>query len=177
MLRTTLGRGLTAAIVLSLALVGTTLAATSQQMTQTLTVNSSLSITGVPATLDFGSANAGTTASAASSVTPAVTTSNATGANLYLAINDLQDINLNAIPATDEIIATQVGSGTPTLVAPYDSANGSPYQSATNAPEQLAYQGTSGTWSVLVDLSIAIPANTTPGAYSGVATFSVVDRP
>lgn len=174
--RRTFRRSLIAAVFLSLALVGSTLATTSSGMTQTVVIGS-LSLTGVPATMDFGSGNAGDVIAAPSTVDPVVDTANATGANLYIAISDFQDANLDVIPATNEQIFDQTLSGTPTLVAPYNDPNTINFYPSGNAPVQLAYQDTAGSWSIGVALFIHVPNNALPGAYSSVATFSVVDRP
>lgn len=176
------------AVVASLALLaataGTTLgASTSSNIDITLQVSSTLSLTGVPASLDFGSGLGG-----ANRVTPAQTTSIvantnlATGLKLNLSISDLTRTG-----GTETIAATQYRLTTSSQPDAADCPN-APTGLASTAPlypggqwticnrstaGSVSFAGAGKTWSFI----IGIPAAATPGAYTGTATWTAVENP
>lgn len=146
--------------VLVLALPGAALA-TSSTATETLTVQSTLTLTGVPATIAYGSGLAGTTLSS-TPMSIVVTTNSPTGLTFSAGATKLQGALWGGNIAVSNRSFTVNGGAAIT------------YAVAENAKQTLktfaaAVDATSGAMSVVS--RVAIPAASAPDSYSGSLTF------
>lgn len=173
--------------VAMLALPGTTLAASQSSSTaQTLTVNSTVTLTGVPASVNYGSGLGGVTLSGPANSTSIVgQTNNPTGLDLTVSFSDLARTG-----GGGTIVATANRLTVSASTTSADCGASSPFASATTA----AYAGPAGTaWTICSRSSagsstfagsgktwtyqLDVPAAAVPGTYTGTATWSAVEKP
>lgn len=156
-------------------------ASTSSTTNMTLQVNSTLSLTGVPAAMDFGSGLGGTNKATPAQTSSIVAQTNlTTGLKLNLSISDLTRVGgSETIAATNYRLST---SSQPSAAdcpnAPAGLASTSPNYpggqwticSRTSAGS-LTFPGGTLTWNFL----LGIPAGATPGSYTGTAVWTALE--
>ena len=156
------------AAVLALALPASAFAAsTSSTVTESLTVAASISMTGIPASLDYGSSTAGTNV-VAPEFTAAVSSNNASGWSVAVNATDLTNGG-GTIPATNRQYS-MAGSG-------YTATGGGSPVSYPGGDFVIANRATPGSANVFVTSRISIPAAASPGAYTGSAVFTASTNP
>ena len=169
---------LVAALSLVLSVAGTTLAASqSSSASESLTINSTISLVGVPASLSYGSGLGGETRTAPQ-FTITATTNNPTGLSGTITASNLTS-NGNSIAATQRRFlasAPNVGEGwtldggsTGWITAPGKAYPGSvmPWFAAAAA----------GSFSPKLTPSVVVPVAAVPGTYTGTLTISVSENP
>jgi len=173
------------AVLASLALLalsaGTTLgASTSSNTALTLTVSSTLSLTGVPAALDFGSGLGGVRKLTPSQASVVADTNLSSGLALNLSFTDLTRTG-----GTDTIAASNfrlITSGQPSAAdcpnAPAGLASSAPVYPggqwtlcSRNTAGSVAFAGGTLEWSFAIDIPAAAP----PGGYTATATWTAVE--
>lgn len=166
-------RALVGALALTLALAGPTLGATAtQSASETLTVNSTLTLTGVPATLAYGSGVGGATLSAPA-FTAVSTTNNPAGVVVSATVNALTS-NGNTIALTNRSVL--LAQGTSWTGCSEMSGNALPFTKTFTAASMNLYQRTTaGTCEAVVTPKVTIPASAVPGAYTGTFTLTATE--
>lgn len=137
-------------------------ASTSSTTTESLEVTSSISMTGVPATLSYSSVNAGQSAQAPE-FTANVSSNQVSGWTLTVDSTDLVS-NGNTIAKTQRqyVISGTGFTGT---------GGGSPVN-YPGGPFTLATRGTAGSADVFITSRIGVPPEAAPGVYTGSAVFT-----
>lgn len=146
-----------AILAVVLALVGAAPVAADQTVPDTVTVPASVSIQGLPASIDYGTALPG-------EISPQK--------NFSLTLT----ANVNGWTVTLNGSALTRSGGTETLASGMRMAsiNGGPLQNFPNFPGGAPkFTGNAGTTSVSLGLAVAIPATTVAGTYNGSITFVV----
>lgn len=169
-------------LALTLAIPASTFAVSSTS-TETLSVLSTTTMTGVPASLAYGSGLGGATLSAPEAHI-AVATDNPTGANLSVQASDMARTGGGGTIASTARRVRLSFSGTTagwTATAPYvlnAAAPGNPYPGPANFSSQLA-NSTTATSGLIVDttMSIVLPAGAVPGSYTGSVVFTLATNP
>lgn len=139
-------------------------ASTSSTTTESLEVTSSISLSGVPASLAYSSVNAGATASAPE-FTASVSSNQASGWTLSVDATDLVSGG-NAIAMTQR---TYVVSGN---FANFTATGGGSSVAYPGGPFVLATRNSGGAADVFLTSRVAVPANAVPGVYTGSAVFT-----
>jgi hypothetical protein len=140
------------ALLMALAIPGAAFAASSQSSAMTLTISSVISVSGVPASLDFGSPLAGTNANAPQFT---VTYSSNGSATFTSSVTDLTASGGGLIAKAN--VSQSLASGS------YAAADG-----ATIA----SFGAAGGSSSKTVDVRVAVPAAQQAGAYTGTYTIA-----
>lgn len=171
-------------LALTLAIPASTLAI-SQASSETLTVTSTISLTGVPASLAYGSGLGGATLTAPNFSATGIT-NNVAGAKFTVQATDLSRTGGGGTIASTarRLRVTLAQAPAPpgaSVTAPYNAAApGGAYPGPAGTASQIANvtQATDSAGVVLsVDASVVVPANAVPGAYTGTMTFSFTDNP
>lgn len=139
-------------------------ASTSSTTTESVEVTTSISMTGVPASLTYSTVNAGATAQAPE-FTASVSSNQANGWTLSVDATDLVSGG-NTIDRTQRayIMSGNYNNFTAT-------GGGSPV-AYPGGPFVLATRGTGGAADVFITSRVAVPANAAPGVYTGSAVFT-----
>lgn len=139
-------------------------ASTSSTTTESLEVTSSISLTGVPASLTYSTVNSGATAQAPE-FTASVSSNQANGWTLSVVATDLTSGgNTIATTARAYVVAGNFANFTAT--------GGGSFVAYPGGPFVLATRGTGGAADVFLTSRVAVPANAAPGVYTGSATFT-----
>lgn len=170
-------------LVLLAASAGSALAAsTSSNTALSLQVNSTLSLTGVPASLDFGSGLGGARKLTPSQATSIVAQTNLTsGLKLNLSFTDLTRTGgVETVAASNyRLITSAQPSSTdcpnaiPNLASAAPSYPGGEWTVCSrNTAGALNFPGGTASWNFAID----IPAGATPGSYTGTATWTALEN-
>ena len=168
-------RALLAALALTLALATPALGVTSTT-SETLTVDAQITLTGVPATLDYGNHLAG---GLAAPMRFPVTVSGNSPWTLTLAMSDLVSGD-DVIPSTARKIdnASSAPVAGVTFTAPYADTEGSaPYPGPADSPVEIMSASEPAEATLGVGVHVAIPATAAAGVYSGTLTFTATATP
>ena len=170
------------ALTLSLVVPGTAMAATSLSTAETLTVNSTLSITGLPASSSYGAGLAGANR-AATAFNVAFSTDNPAGLKFMWQSSNLSRVGGGGtIPALNNKFlrfpTAAIGTGTCTLPGGLSTWSTAPGAAAAGTADFTVC-----TTSVATDLtfngavlSVTIPSGTAPGDYTGTTVLKVTDN-
>lgn len=163
------------ALALALALPGATLAASvTQDAQETLNVAYTTTLTGVPATIDYGKALGGQTVQSATFPMTA-TTNDPNGLTVSWSATALASGG-NSIPATAHSLlvpafpsgCTPQGAFATTPIAPRAYTSGDMTICASSSATTLSFTG--------LRIDLAIPASQALGTYTGTVTFKVSER-
>jgi len=164
--------------ILALAVPGAALGVSSTA-TETLTVQDQTTLTGVPASIAYGSGLGGTTL-AASALSIGISTNAATGytfsvsaSNLTATAGTIQSTNrLFLVSATCDSAGCSVGSK-------WKTAPGGTYSGPAGTAETIATSSMNNTTahSYTVTPKVAIPSGALAGNYTGTVTFAAVANP
>lgn len=153
-----------AALTLAVALPGAAFAADVQE---SLTVRSAITVTGVPATVNYGSADPGQMTAPAQSFTADVTANG--GWNLQVTGTQFTAPGSKVIASSArEMALAASGNATTTMPAGYTSF-GDPRFSGTTGNDEAT--GTAGASQVTAGLRVQVPANAAAGTYTGTVSF------
>lgn len=172
-----------AAAVLSLAFSVPAFASTANQVsTETLTVQSTISITGVPASIAYGSGLGGATVTSGAGFTINISGNNPTGITLAWQPSDLTGTPSGTIAATNNRYVKLSSAGAPCATvgasSGYTTAPGKQYIGPSGTAQNIVASTGAATCAVSgVVLSVVIPAAAVPSAYTGTSTFIVSDNP
>jgi hypothetical protein len=176
-------RRLTASIlaaVLTLTTAGQALAGSVQQNTaETLSVLSTATLTGVPASYAYGSGLAGDLRQGPS-FTVTASTNNPTGGTIYWQTTDFtrtggggtilataRRLQFNAVPANCTLTS-----------GPWLTAPGKAYTGIASTDNAICTAALAGTYVLdTVVLGVVIPAGANPGAYTGTTTIKLIEAP
>lgn len=154
-------RAAVAALALVLAVAPAAMAAT---ISESVTVNSVLTVTGIPASISYGTLDPGTTSgvqsftasvTANSGYTYRVSGSDFTGPGTIGKVNRESKLAL----ASGSTIASGLDNWTNFANSAYDGSN-------------VVVTGNAGSSSFLTELRLTIPGATAPGSYSGSITYT-----
>lgn len=152
---------LVAAVSLAVALPGAAFAA---DVTEALNVNSALTVTGVPASIDYGSVDPGQ--STAQKQVAVTVTSNSAWA-LNITGTDFNGSGGRSINKSARQLTLAQGSGTSTVnVGPGTTFND---PALNGAPAEAT--GPAGTADLIAQLRINVPGSAPAGAYTGTVSF------
>ena len=169
-------RGATvAALFLTLGLAGPTLGANATQSTsETLTVSPTISLTGLPATVAYGTGVAGDTRTSIMFDLNA-STNNAAGLRLTWTAQPLTDGG-STIPVTQRRLLVSSAGGC-SLISPFTTPSPQPFVGAAGFDRSVCESAAPGA-AVLsgVQLSVVIPPDAVPGAYTGITIFRAIDK-
>lgn len=181
-------RALLAALALTLALAGPASAATStQQSSETLTVQSTVSLTGLPTSLAYGSGVTGSTLSAPAFTLTASTNSTA-GLKVVWAATNLTSAS-GSIAASNRYLkigSEPTGSGGALLqggIAMWANGDGNAYTgtgangTTPGTDQTVATSAAAG--DVVISGAVAkvkVPANAVPGSYAGTLVFRAIEN-
>jgi hypothetical protein len=169
-------RGATvAALFLTLALAGPTLGATATQSTsETLTVSPTISLTGLPATVAYGTGVAGDTRTSIMFDLNA-STNNAAGLRLTWTTTNLTDGG-STIPFSQRHLLVTSASGC-SLISPFTTPYPQPYGVTAGVDRPVCESAAPGAAGLSgVQLWVVIPPDAEPGAYTGTTTFKAIDK-
>lgn len=158
-----------AALVLTLALVPATFAATSN-VTDSFSVNGTLTVTGIPATLDYGALDDGTT-SAVQTIDANVVSNSPW--QLMLTGTDFDRAGGGSLPkSVRQVLLSTTGGNVNFQVMPGPSA-WQPFDatSLTDAVADATGSPTAGA-NVRGEYRIVLPGGTAAGSYSGTITYT-----
>jgi hypothetical protein len=159
--------GLLLAILATLSFAAPAFAAsTGGSSSETLAVVSAISISGIPASIDYGTASGGSNADAAT-IPLSVTTDNPNGWRLDLTATALT--GAGTIPATARSFRVMNAAGGAIPIGTFNGTYG-PYVAGGVNP--VAADST-GTATFSLDARIAVPNGTPAGSYTGTLTFLV----
>lgn len=151
--------------------------AVSSTVTETLTVQSQITMTGVPASYSFGSSLGGNTVSAPSfSVT--ITSNSPNGYAWDVSATDLS-AGSQSIAATNRLFkVTPPDPATCSVATKWTAAGGGSYTGPANTFERLCSTAGAGPDQTFAVVSkVAIPGSAVPGAYTGSVTFRAQVNP
>jgi hypothetical protein len=172
-------RSLTLAVLVTALLVSPTLAASSTS-TETLTVLPTTTLTGVPASIAYGSGIGGATLTSGSPFTMTATTNSATGLNVTWAASDLTGSGTIAAQNNRYLQMTSPGAGCSSVgaLSGYSTAPGKVYSGVANSQQSIVTVASAASCAIAgVTLRVIIPAAATPGAYTGSTTFTATENP
>jgi len=173
------------AAALVLALPGAALGAGQSATTaQTLSVATTTSLTGVPASLSYGSGLSGTMRSApVQTASVAATTDNPAGVRLTVAFSNLTSGSDSIAATANRILLSETLPTSECVGAentPWDGGSGKAYPGPAGSDWELcerssagsvAFPGTGVTWTP----KISVPAGQAPGAYTGTVTWKATE--
>lgn len=171
-------RSLILALAAVLALASPAFGAASSPVTETLTVLASTTLTGVPASLTYGSSLAGATVTSGTAFTMTASSTSPAGYNVSWAATDLTSGANTILSTARSFLLTTPGAGCATVGAStgYTIAPGKAYNGPAGTAQNVVNRTTAGSCAVAgVVLSVAIPAGAIPGPYTGTTTFAVTE--
>lgn len=177
-------RALIAALVLTVAIPTGVFAAESTNVAESFTVASTIAVSGIPSSIPYGSGSTlgGNTITASSPITVTYSTNNATGARLTMTGTDFTHAN-GTIPSTARFVSVVVPAGNAWIVPNPTYFDGDTFDGSVNAAAGAAgvpvnlVNTTKGIEIVAaVHLSVHVPTDAVPGAYTGTVTFTVADN-
>lgn len=157
------GRALIVALAMTLALASPTFALTSTA-SETLTVDAQVTLTGVPASISYGSGLGGTRTGAQFTVN--ATTNGAAGMTLTVAGSALTN-GASTIAATNRSFDLAAYNCGPVNNNPSTLSGGGPHNVCTSGQ----------TATVPITPKITVPPTQAPGAYTGTLTVTAVANP
>lgn len=170
-------------LALALALPSSAFAASqSSPISEDLTVQSTLTLAGVPASVTYGTGLGGTTRAAAPFNLTTSTNSTA-GMTLTWSATNLTNGGGSILASARSLkVGADPDSPTPTCNLPggfatWGNGNGASYGAPAGTAKLVCdtLGATNITLSGVV-LSVAVPANATPGVYSGTTTFTATEK-
>lgn len=154
--------------VLALTVTTSAFAATSTAISsESLNVLATVSITGVPATIDYGSSPSGATVSS-SPMTIVVSTNNAAGFNFTLTATNLT--GAGTIPSSARRINCTMTSAGTQFPGALCSGSDAAYPGGSNVA--LGATNAAGDATFATTTKVVIPGSAPAGAYSGTLTFT-----
>lgn len=178
-------RALVAAVALTMALTGTTLASSQSSATaQTLAISTTLTLTGVPASVNYGTGLGGVTlAGPANAANVQVSSNNPSGVRLGLAFTDLartggggtivstaNQIRISAVAVASDCTGGATW-GTNTMRAYPGPADSEWIMCSRATAGTINFPGTGKTW----QYEVLLPAAPAPGTYTGTATWTATE--
>lgn len=179
-MRHLISRAAALAVVLTIATSGAAMAASST-INETLTVLPTTTLTGVPATVDYGSGLTGTQRDSTATYILVASTNAVHGLAVSWSATDLTGAGTIVAGNNRSLQLTNAG-GAPCVtvgaLSGYSTAPGKPYGGPANTAQQFVISTGPGTCSIAgVKFYLQIPASATAGAYTGTTTISVAEQP
>jgi hypothetical protein len=173
-------RSTAAALAVLLVAASSVLGATAQQASsETLVVSTTTTLTGLPATLSYGSVLGGATAST-SPFTLNAATNNANGLNVAYTASDFASGG-NTIAATARsMLFTSAGSGCSSVgaLSTWNVPPGKAHSGAAGTSQPMVTRPNPGSCAIAgVTMSVAVPGGAIPGTYAGTLTVTVTEIP
>jgi hypothetical protein len=165
-----------AALSLALSVPGAALAATaSQTANEALTVNSQITLTGLPPNINYGSGLGGETKSSPA-FTLTATTNNAAGLKVTWAASNLTS-GSNVIDASSRRLFVPTFTGC-TAADGFNVIPAAPVSYGVAGTDKLVCSRTTAGTATLTDVvaSVVLPAAAVPGAYTGTTTFKATEN-
>lgn len=163
------------ALALALALPGSALAATSGTVSETLSIGSDISITGLPASIAYGQVSAGGTAEGTVNGI-AVYTNDPNGLTLTLTASDLARTGGGGTIAKEQrsfsvsMQSQGIGMTFASVTAPFA---GGAFVSYTGPVAIGTSSGAIDASSFAIKVRVAVPTDAVPGDYTGTLTLNV----
>lgn len=172
-------RAMVAGIVLAALATTPAFAGQSVPVPETLTVSPTSTLTGIPASIAYGSALAGADAVSPSFATVTASTNNVTGFSVSWSATDLT--GSGTIPSTARSIQlASVGAGCATVgaLSGYTTSPGKLYTGPANTAQSFVVSTVAGSCNITtLRLHVAVPALAVSGNYTGTSTFAISENP